>query len=311
MDSDKHSVWVEKYRPQTLNDYIFHDENQRVAIERMVADGSIPHLLLTGVQGTGKTTLVKILIRELGIEDVDLLTMNGSEQNSVEDMRGDIKSFISTFAMGDFKVVHIEEADYLSPNAQGILRAFFEDYVDNVRFIFSCNYENRIIPPIRSRFQHFRFQKHDIDDVTENVANILIQERIKFNLELLDKYIKTGYPDIRKIINLLQQNSKTGTLLPMAEQGQEAGDYKFQLLEHIQVDDWFAARKLACDQVAPEEWEDVYRFLYENLHEAPKFSAQDNWEAGIVIIADHLYKHSIVADPEINAAAMFIRLTQI
>jgi DNA polymerase III delta prime subunit len=310
MDQNKHKLWVEKYRPQTLDDYVFHDENQRSAIESMIADGSIPHLLLSGVQGSGKTTLALIIIKALGVDKMDVLTLNASDENSVDVMREKIKAFISTYAMGDFKVVHLEEADYVSLAGQAVLRRMMEEYADSARFILTCNYENKIQPAIKSRCQHFRFTKHDITDVTENVAQILLQEHVKFDLDLLDKYVRVGYPDIRKIINLLQQNSRTGTLMPLSSES-EAGDYKFKLLEHIEVDDWFAARKLACGEVAAEEWEGVYRFLYENLDKAPKFTTHEKWEAGIVIVADHLYKHSIVADPEINAAAMFIRLTQV
>lgn len=310
MDHNKHKLWVEKYRPQTLDDYVFHDENQRVAIEGMLENGSIPHLLLSGVQGSGKTTLALIIINALGIDKMDVLTLNASDENSVDVMREKIKSFVSTYAMGDFKIVHLEEADYISLAGQAILRRMMEEYADTARFILTCNHENKIQPAIKSRSQHFRFTKHDIDDVTENVASILLQEHIKFDLDLLDKYVRVGYPDIRKIINMLQQNSHTGTLMPLMSES-EAGDYKFKLLEYIETDDWFSARKLACAEVVAEEWEGVYRFLYENLEKAPKFSVQDKWEAGIVIVADHLYKHSIVADPEINAAAMFIRLTQL
>ena len=310
MDQNKHKLWVERYRPQTLEDYIFHDDNQRIAIEIMIADGSIPHLLLSGVQGSGKTTLALILIKALGVDRMDVLTLNASDENSVDVMRDKIKAFISTYAMGDFKIVHLEEADYVSLAGQAVLRRMMEEYADSARFILTCNYENKIQPAIKSRCQQFRFNKHDITDVTESVAEILIQEHVKFDLGLLDKYVRVGYPDVRKVINLLQQNSRSGTLLPLVSES-EAGDYKFKLLEYIETDNWLGARKLACGEVSAEEWEDVYRFLYENLEKSPKFATTAKWESGIVVVADHLYKHSICADPEINAAAMFIRLTQI
>lgn len=308
--NNKHSLWVEKYRPQTLSDYVFHDTNQKIAIERMVADRSIPHLLLSGVQGSGKTTLSIVLINELDMDDTDVLTINASDENNVDTIRDKIKSFVSTFAMGDFKIVHLEEADYLTPNAQAVLRRMMEEFSESARFILTCNYENKIIPAVKSRCQHFRFTKHNIDDVTESVAKILLEEHIGFDLDLLDKYVRVGYPDIRKIINTLQQNSNQGKLLPMVSEHQ-VGDYKFELLDLLQNDDWNGARTLTCGEVAAEEWEDVYKFLYENLDKAPKFSTQSKWEEGIVVIADHLYKHSLVADPEINAAAMYIRLGQI
>lgn len=308
--NNKHKLWVEKYRPTTLDEYIFHDENQRVAFTKMIEEGTIPHLLLTGVQGSGKTAISLILIHELHIDPTDVLTINASDENSVDVIRDKIKSFVSTFSMGEFKVVHLEEADYITANGQAVMRRLMEEYADNARFILTCNYENKIIPAIKSRCQHFRFQKHDVDEITEKAAKILLHEKVKFDLDLLDKYVRVGYPDIRKIINSLQQNSHSGVLMPMVSEG-GSGDYKFELLNLIENDDWQAARKLTCEQVTAEEWEDVYRFLYENLASSSKFKARDKWEGGIVIIADHLYKHALVADPELNAAAMYIRLGQL
>ena len=316
MNADKHILWCEKYRPQTFDEYVFHDENHRASFEKMIEHKTIPQLLLSGVQGSGKTTIAQIIIRELikanVIEDIDVLTLNASDENSVDVMRDKIKNFISTFPSGQFKIVHLEEADYISLSGQAILRKFMEEspYVDVARFILTCNYENKIIPPIKSRSQHFRFKAADRVDVTEFIAKILFQEKVRFDIDLLDKYVTVGYPDIRKIINLIQQNSIVEQLRPLKSEN-EAGDYKFALLELIERDKWLKARKLACENVSSEEWEDVYRFLYENLHKAAKFEAQEKWEAGIVTIADHLYKHGIVADPEINAAAMFIKLSQI
>ena len=310
MKADKHVLWVEKYRPAILDEYIFHDASHKKSFQQMVQDRTIPHLLLSGVQGSGKTTIAQILITELNVDPTDVLLINASDENSVDVMRDKIKNFITTFAMGDFKVIQLEEADYLSLNAQAVLRKYMEDPNCPARFILTCNYENKIMPAIKSRSQQFRFKAADRDEVTEFAAKILLSEKVKFNIELLDKYVAVGYPDIRKIINLLQQNSIDGVLQPLVSQA-EAGDYKFKLLDMINIDDWDGARKLACANVASEEWDDLYRFLYENLDKSKKFNKKENWEAGIVIITDHLYKNAIMADLEINAAAMFIRLSQV
>ena len=305
----KHALWVEQYRPKTFDDYIFHDDSHRRAFLSMVADKTIPHLLLSGVQGSGKTTLSKILVTALDIDPTDVLIINASDENSVDTIREKIKGFITTFAMGSFKVIQLEEADYITPQGQGILRMMMEEYSDNARFILTCNYENKIIPPIKSRCQQFRFKAPDRDDVTEYAASVLIGEKVKFDINLLDLYVSAGYPDIRKIVNMLQQNSVDGKLEAIAAE-REAEDYKFKLLELIERSKWQDARVLACANVPAEEWEDVYRFLYDNLHKSPSYEDPNKWEAGIVIIAEHLYKHTSVADPEINAAAMFIRLSQ-
>jgi replication factor C small subunit len=300
-------LWTEKYRPQNVEDYLFQDHTQKLSILKMIAAQSIPNLLLSGVQGSGKTTLALMLIKELELEETDVLIINASDENSVDVIRDKLKNFVSTFAMGDYKVVLLEEADYITLNGQAVMRRMMEEFTDSVRFILTCNYEHKIMPAIRSRCQHYRFKAFDKDEIAERVVTILATEQVKFTLDLIDKYVSAGYPDIRKIINLLQQNTIDGTLQEPASTG-EAGDYKFKLLDLLERDSWFEIRKLLCGNVAAEEWEDVYRFLYENLEKSAKFSNQDKWEAGIVIIADHLYKHSAIADAEINSSAMFIRL---
>jgi replication factor C subunit 3/5 len=309
--SSKNALWCEKYRPKTIDDYVFHDNHHRLIINKILEDRAISgHLLLSGVQGTGKTTLALILINELGVDPSDVLIINASDENSVDVIRERIKSVVSTIAMGDFKVILLEEADYISLAGQAVLRKVMEDENSDTRFILTCNYENKIMPAIKSRCQTFRFKASNRDDVTELAAKILLEEQVKFSVDLLDKYVAVGYPDIRKIINLLQQNTVEGKLLPI-QANKETGDYKFELLECIEKGMWNGARIAACANVSAEEWEDVYRFLYENLDKSPSFKNKDKWEAGIVIIADHLQKHALVADPEINAAAMFIRLSQI
>jgi len=310
MKSSKHVLWVEKYVPTSLDEYIFQDETHKKSFQQMIESQTIPHLLLSGVQGSGKTAIAQILIKKLNVDPSDLLVINASDDNSVEFIRTHIKSFITTFAIGEFKVIQLEEADYLTHNAQAVLRKYMEDPNCPARFILTCNYENRIMPAIKSRSQQFRFKAAERNDIAELTATILLKEKVKFNIDLLDKYIAVGYPDIRKIINLLQQNTIDGKLQSLVAES-EAGDYKFKLLDLINVDDWASARSLACANVATEEWEDLYRFLYENLDKSKKFSKKDNWESGIVIITDHLYKNAVIADQEINAAAMFIRLSQV
>lgn len=310
MAKDLSAIWVEKYRPYYIDDYIFQDKSQRRLILQMIADENIPHLLLSGTQGSGKTTLARILVHELDLEPTDLLVINASDENSVDVMRDKIKAFITTFAMGSFKIVNLEEADYLSPNAQAVLRQMMEQFSNSCRFILTCNYENKIIPAIKSRCQQFHFKAFDRDNIIDRIESILAKERVSFERVDVEDYVAISYPDIRKAINLVQQYSVNGNLSKPSKV-QEAGDYKFKLLDLLSTDDWLETRKLLCANVNAEEWEGVYRFLYENLNKSTKFSEPAKWEEGIVIISDHLYRHSLVADPEINAAAMFIRLAQI
>jgi len=310
MKATKHVLWVEKYAPSSLSEYIFNDSTHKKSFQRMINDKTIPHLLLSGVSGSGKTTISNILVKELNIDPTDVLLVNASDETGVDAMRDKIKSFISTWSMGPFKVIQLEESDFLSLQSQAVLRKYMEEPNCPARFIMTCNYENKIMPAIKSRTQQYRFKASNRDEIAEFTAKILLNEKIKFSIDLLDKYISIGYPDIRKIINLLQQNSIDGILQPLNTQS-EAGDYKFKLLDMISIDDWKSARSLVCENVNRDEWDDLYRFLYENLDKSNKFSKPANWESGIVIITDHLYKNSIISDPEINAAAMFIRLSQI
>ncbi len=310
MKANKHVLWVEKYRPSTLDGYVFHDTSHKKAFNQMVVDQTIPHLLLSGVQGSGKTTIAQILIKALNVDSTDILLINASDETGVDAMRDKIKSFISTFSMSGIKIVQLEEADYLSLAAQAVLRKYMEDFNEQARFILTCNHEHKISAAIKSRTQQFRFKSSDRDEITEFVAKILLAEKIKFNIDLLDKYVAIAYPDIRKVINLLQQNSINGVLQTLKSTA-EVGDYKFKLLDMIGIDDWSGARALACANVATEEWEDLYRFLYENLNKSKKFSKQDNEDAGIVIIGDYLQRNMSCADPEINAAGMFIRLAMV
>ena len=151
-----------------------------------------------------------------------------------------------------------------------------------------CIRDSKIIPAIRSRCQHFRFKEAERDNIAEYLARILINEKVKFDLQTLDKFVSVGYPDIRKIVNLAQQNTHEKILQPPTSHG-EVGDYMYKLIDLIQLDKWGKARELVCKNATTEEWEEIYKFLYENLHRAPKFQNQQRWEEGIVIIAEHLY----------------------
>jgi replication factor C small subunit len=309
MSLDKHVLWVEKYRPRTLEQYVFQNETHRQAFTRMVRDKSIPQLILAGVQGTGKTTLAQILISAMDLDPADICTINASHERGIDTFREKIYNFATSMALGRFKIVHLEEAERLTPEAQDALKAFMEEVSDSVRFIMTTNHINKLIPPIRSRCQEYTFRAADRLDVTEQMIYMLRDEHIHFKMEALDAYITAGYPDIRKIINLLQQHAVDGTLTEAKAAG--SGEWRMELINLIASDDWEGARKLACANVTTEEWEALFKYLYENIASSPKFNKKDKWEEAITLIAEHLYKHTFVADPEINAAALFIRLGQV
>lgn len=271
----------------------------------------IPHLLISGGPGSGKTTLVRILTNELNVDPMDILTINASEETSVDMVREKIKNFISSFAIGEFRLVHLEEADRISPNGQDALKAMMEDYASVARFVLTTNVENKIVPAIRSRCTHFRFKSVDKIDLTLYLVEILKKEKIKFELENLDQFVDVAYPDVRKTLNLMQQHSTSGTLTPLVDKTNEVSDYKEKLVELASLDKWAEARELLVTNVSNDDWNDVFRFFYEHLHNWGKFKKVSTWEAGIITVAEHLYRDGLIADREINIAAMLIKLSQL
>lgn len=259
------NLWVESYRPNTLTGYVFRDDHQRQQVQSWIDQKSIPHLLFSGNAGIGKTTLAKILFNELEINDLDILEINASRTNSVDDVRDKIVNFAQTIPFGPFKIILLDEADYLSPNAQAALRGVMEEYHTTARFILTCNYPNRIIPALHSRCQGFHIEKIDLIEFTARSAEILLTENIQFDIETLDTFVKATYPDLRKCINMLQMNSVSGTLLTPQKGDTGEADYKIEMVELFKAGKIGAARKLLCSQARPEEMEEIYRWLYDNV----------------------------------------------
>ena len=301
-------LWVEKYRPKTIKDYVFKDEHQRKQIESWVNEQSIPHLLFSGTAGIGKTTMAKVLVNELGIEDYDVLEINASRTNSVDDVRDKITNFVQMIPFGPFKIVLLDEADYLSPNAQAALRGVMEEYHSTARFILTCNYPNRIIPAIHSRCQGFHIERIDQTEFTARVATILVEENINFDLDTLDNYVKVAYPDLRKCINMVQQNVSDGNLHAPSKGDEGEADWKFEMVELFKAGKIQEARALLCGKIRAEEMEEVYRWLYDNIE---IFGDNENQDKAVLIIKQGLVDHTLVADPEINLAATLIKLARL
>jgi len=302
------TLWVEAYRPKTIKDYVFKDEHQRKQIQSWVNDGSIPHLLFSGSAGIGKTTMAKVLVNELGIEDYDVLEINASRTNSVDDVRDKITNFVQMIPFGPFKIVLLDEADYLSPNAQAALRGVMEEYHATARFILTCNYPNRIIPAIHSRCQGFHIERIDQTEFTARVATILVEENVEFDLDVLDSYVKVAYPDLRKCINMVQQNVSDGVLHAPSKGDEGEADWKFDMVELFKAGKIQEARKLLCGKIRAEEMEEVYRWLYDNIE---IFGDNEMQDKAVLIIKQGLVDHTLVADPEINLAATLIKLARL
>ena len=302
-------LWVEKYRPKTVEGYVFRDEAQKKQVQQWIADKTIPHLLFSGNAGIGKTTLAKLLLNELAIEELDVLELNASRTNSVDDVRDRIVNFVQMIPFGDFKVVLLDEADYLSPNAQAALRGVMEEYHEFARFILTCNYPNKIIPAIHSRCQGFHITNVDQTEFTARIATILLEEGVEPDLDVLDTFVKATYPDMRKCINMCQMNSTTGKLLPPQKGDTGESDYKVDMVEMFKAGKITEARKLICSQARPEEMEDIFRWMYDNLD---VFTPdEDKQDQAILVIKQGLVDHSFVADPEINMSATLIKLARL
>lgn len=299
-------LWTEKYRPKTLDEYVFRDENQRKQVNVWVKEKNIPHLLLSGSPGVGKTTLAKVLLNEIGIEDYDLLEINASRTNGVEEVRELITNFVSMIPFGPFKVVLLDEADFLSHSAQAALRGVMEEYHETARFILTCNLPNRIMPAIHSRCQSFHISKIDQTEFAARIATILLNESVEFDLDVLDTFVKITYPDLRKCINTVQQNVFDNKLVKPHESDGDSNDYKIEMVELFKKGKIAEARKLICNKIRPEEIEDLYRWLYDNL---TLFGKDDETkDSALLIIKQGLVDHAIIADPEINLAATLCKL---
>ena len=301
-------LWVEKYRPDTLDGYVFKDASQKEQIQGWIKEGTIPHLLLSGSAGIGKTTIAKILVNQLDVQDTDVLFANGSKEGRKIDWVDKLITFCQTMPWGDFKVVIIDEADYMNiQSVQPALRNLMEEYSTGVRFILTCNYPNKIMPAIHSRCQHMHFEKIDKTEFTARMAEILLTENVQFDLDTLDNYVKAYYPDLRKTINTVQLNCQSGTLENATATGNTA-DFQLEMVELFKAGKIQEARKLVCGQAQPEEMEEIYRWLYNNIE---LFGDSEQQDQAVLIIKQGLVDHALVADPEINLAATLIRLARL
>jgi len=307
-----HDLWTEKYRPNTLDGYVFTDQHQRAQIEKWISDQQIPHLMFSGAAGTGKTTLAKILINALEIHPYDLLQINASTVNSVNDVRNDIINFVSTIPFGKLKVVLLDEADHLSPQAQAALRGVMEEYSQTARFILTLNLVNKILPALKSRCQGFHIEKLDVTEFTQRVAEILISEGVVFQentLDILDTYVKSTFPDLRKCINMCQMNTVDGQLTLKATQEDGTADYRITAVELIKSGNIRQARSLIAKQVSADQVDELITWSYQNLDLWS--NTPEGQDQAILIIRKAAVNASLVADHEINVAAMLVELSQI
>lgn len=299
-------IWFEKYRPTTFADYVFGDTKFASKVAEMLEQQTIPNLLLSGVQGTGKTTAARILLSELGVFESDVLKLNASDDNSIDVIREQVVGFTDTMPYGAFKVVLLEEADYISKNAQGALRALMEECSSDTRFILTCNYVNKLDPAIRSRCQQFHFGKHSLSKVMKRMIAILDAEQVKYDVDDVAMYVGTNLPDVRSIVQTLEQNSINGTLQPYTDSSATGGNFE-SLIAAIESGT-IKSFKQNLPNIAETEWDEFYQCLYETIDRCNTITEPSQLDCAYVVIAKYAYQNAIVADKEINAYACLIEL---
>ena len=296
------TLWVEKYRPTTLDTYI-GNEHLKSKVSVYLESGDLPHLLLFGKAGTGKTTLAKLLVNNI---ECDYLYINASDENNVDTVRNKVKNFASTIGFKDMKVIILDECDYITPNAQAALRNLMETFSKHCRFILTCNYVERIIDPIQSRCQSFQIIPPSKTEVAKHLHNILLQENVIDSPKDIKVLVESGYPDIRRVINSAQRNVVKGKL-KLDTSSIIQNDYKLKLLKILETQNKKNAfnqiRQLLADNKITD-YADLFRLLYDEVDGYGKGHVAEC----ILIIARYELSDSQVVDKEINVMAMLIEL---
>jgi DNA polymerase III delta prime subunit len=306
MNNNEHSLWVEKYRPNKLEDYV-GNEHLKSKVAGYIESGDIPHLLLYGKAGTGKTTLAKLIVNSV---DCDYMIINASDENNVDTVRNKVKNFASTIGFRQSKIIILDEFDYMTPNAQAILRNLMETFSKHCRFILTCNYVEKVIDPIQSRCQTFQIVPPTKKDVAVQISKILQNEGVKFEIKDLVPIIDAGYPDIRKIINTCQLNSIKGEL-KVDVQNLLENDYKMKILEILKSKDdkrnkYMKLRQALVDSRATD-FTELYTLLYDKVEEY----AEGKTANVILEISDGQRNAFLSIDKEIPTAATLIKILNI
>ena len=298
----ENSLWVEKYRPKDLSTYI-GNEHLKDKVKVYLENADVPHLLLYGKAGTGKTTLAKLIVNNI---DCDYLYINASDENSVDAVRFKIRSFASTIGFKEMKVIILDESDYLTPNAQAALRNVMETFSKHCRFILTCNYVERIIDPIQSRCQSYKVVPPSKKEVAQQMVNILKEENCTFELDDIALIVNAGYPDIRRVINSAQRQIVNGKL--KVDVGSVIqNDYKIKLLESLTPDTKpNVVRQLLADN-SITDYSELYRLLYDEIETYSNGKVSEC----ILAIAEGQYQDVQVVDKEINFMSTIVKLLRI
>jgi DNA polymerase III delta prime subunit len=305
-EQKNHSLWVEKYRPNKLEDYV-GNEHLKTKVSGYIETGDVPHLLLYGKAGTGKTTLAKLIVKSI---ECDYMIINASDENGVDTLREKIKNFASSMGFKPYKIILLDEADYLTGPGQAILRNLMETFSGHCRFILTCNYVEKIIEPVQSRCQTFQIIPPTKKDVAVQVSKVLKNEEIEFDVKDLVPIIDASYPDIRKILNTCQLNSNKGKL-QLDVQNLLENDYKNKIVDILKSKDdkrnkYMKLRQALIDSKVTD-FTDLYTTLYNKVDEY----GGENTSNVILLLGDGVNKSATAIDKEIIAAATLIQILNI
>jgi DNA polymerase III delta prime subunit len=300
------SLWVEKYRPKRLSEYV-GNEHLKEKVADYLQSGDVPHLLFFGKAGTGKTTLAKLIVNSI---NCDHIIINASDENNVDTVRNKVKGFASTIGFKDMKVIILDEFDYMTPNAQAILRNLMETFSKHCRFILTCNYVEKVIDPIQSRCQTFQIVPPSKKEVAVQISQILGKEGVSFQPTDLVPIIDSSYPDIRKIINTCQLNSSKGQL-KLDTTSVIDSDIKSKVVEILKGSDakpnkWKNIRQAIAD-ARISDFTELYTFLYEKVDEY----GGNNTSNIILILSESQHKDALVVDKEITFMSCIIQIVGI
>lgn len=304
MKNNKHFLWKEKYRSETLNDYICSNE-LKDKIQNWIDQKDFPHLMLVGAPGSGKTTLAKLLTKNI---ECDYLYINATDERSMDVMRDKVKTFASTVSFKPLKIIILDEADFLRSDSQAMLRGIIEEFSLYTRFILTGNYVERFIEPLQSRFHKIKLEAPSRKSIAIWINNILEKENIKFSLESIVFFINLYYPDIRKTIDEIQHNIINNELKTNEIQLVES-NYMFKILEELKNPNsksFTNIRQIIADS-NNKSFEELFRFLYDNI----KKYAPHNEEEIIIILSEMEYQSYFCLDKEINIMACFSKILKI